>query len=306
MAEQRASYGGQAVLEGVLIRGRRCLSLAVRLGNGNVHTELLPFNPEWAAGWRRFPIARGALVLWETLSLGLRALNRSGELALRYAEGAEKHADEGVGKGALGVAIALALVIGVGFFFLLPHFLIRSLDSQISSSLLSNVLEGVLRLALLLGYLVGIGRLKDVQRLFQYHGAEHMVLHAQEHREPLEPERVAVYPTAHPRCGTAFLLFVAVVSVIVFSFLGRPDLWLSILSRIALIPVIAGVSYELLRLGGRNAERGWMRPLVLPGLALQRLTTRQPDRGQLEVAIAALSQAIQADQAAQGERPAGR
>ena len=298
MAEQRATYGGQAVLEGVLIRGRRSLALAVRLANGAIHTELLAFNPNRAQGLRRVPLVRGALVLWETLSMGVRALNRSGELAVQSAEQLEhpdKPVQSGSAKGVLTATLFIALVVGVGFFFILPHYVIRLLDPFIASSIVSNLLEGVFRLGLLLGYLLAIGRLADVKRLFQYHGAEHMSIHAMEHGDPLAPERVAVYPTAHPRCGTAFLLLVAVVSVVVFTFLGRPAIWISILSRVALVPVIAGVSYELLRLGGREGERWWLRPFVLPGLLLQRLTTRQPDEKQIEVAIAALTLAMETD-----------
>lgn len=300
MADQRITYGGQAVLEGVLIRGRRSLSLAVRLPSGAVHAELLPFNPNRAAFLRRVPLVRGALVLWETLTVGVKALSRSGELAVTSAEGPQEQSS-GATKGVFAVTMAGALALGIGFFFVLPHYAVRLLDPYIASSIVSNVLEGILRLGLLLGYLVAIGMLKDVQRLFQYHGAEHMAVHAQEHGDSLEPGAVARYPTAHPRCGTAFLLLVAVVAVVAFTFLGRPALWLSILERVALVPVIAGASYEVLRLGGRSGERFWMRPFVLPGLFLQKLTTRQPDQGQIEVAIAALTQAVRMDQESEGK-----
>jgi len=297
MAEQRVTYGGQAVLEGVLIRGRRSLSLAVRLPGGTVHTELLPFTPSRVAFLRRVPLLRGALVLWETLIIGVKALNRSGELAVEAAEAPGGQQTSGATtKAVFAVTMAFALVVGIGFFFVLPHYGVRLLDPYIASSIVSNVLEGIARLGLLLGYLLAIGRIRDVQRLFQYHGAEHMAVHAQEHGDPLTPDAVAKYPTAHPRCGTAFLLLVAVVSVVAFTFLGRPAIWLSIIERLALIPAIAGASYEVLRLGGRSGERLWMRPIVVPGLFLQKLTTRQPDRGQIEVAIASLSQAVRVDQ----------
>ncbi|MSP78536.1 MAG: DUF1385 domain-containing protein [Dehalococcoidia bacterium] len=301
MTQQQIIYGGQAVLEGVLIRGRRSLSLAVRLTNGSIHSELLPYNPNSAIGVKKIPFVRGAVVLWETLSMGIRALNRSGELAMRPATAATPVVEdvkrpEAFGKGAITGTVILALILGIGIFFLLPHFAIRALDPIIPSSIASNALEGVARLALLLGYIVSISRLRDVQRLFAYHGAEHMAVHAHEHGDQLTPKSVAKYPTAHPRCGTAFLLLVALVSVIVFSFLGRPDLWISISSRVALIPVIAGISYEILRMSARMENSFFVKPIVWPGLLLQKLTTRKPDTAQIEVAIASLTQAIQMDE----------
>jgi uncharacterized protein YqhQ len=305
MARRPVVYGGQAVLEGVLIRGRRSLALAVRLADGTIHEEDLAFNPNAGRTARRVPIVRGAWVLWETLSMGARALNRSAELAVESEEAKErqtkglppKEGGSAATKGVFTGTFIFALAIGIGVFFILPNYGVRLLDPYIASSVLSNFLEGVARLGLLLGYLAAIGRMRDVRRLFQYHGAEHMSVHAHEHGDPLESNAVAKYPTAHPRCGTAFLLLVAVVSVVVFSFLGRPALWISILSRVALIPLIAGISYEVLRLGGRNESAWWMAPVVAPGLLLQRLTTRQPDRAQIEVAIAAMSRAVRADQA---------
>ncbi|MBI4234274.1 MAG: DUF1385 domain-containing protein [Chloroflexi bacterium] len=287
----RFSYGGQAVLEGVLIRGRSCVSLAVRRPDGGIHTTYLPVSPIYSGPLRRFPLVRGVVVLLETLVVGFRALNYSAQIAL-----GEEDKGKAPGRGAMAGGMVLALALGIGLFFLLPLLATRSLDAVIASSLVSNLLEGLLRLAILVGYIWGVGRISDIQRVFGYHGAEHMAVHAYEHGDPLEVERLARYPTAHPRCGTAFLLLVAVVSIVVFALLGRPALWLSVLSRVALVPPIAAVSYEFLRLAGAHSGNPLVRLLMSPGLALQSLTTRQPDAGQMEVAALAMQRALAADE----------
>jgi uncharacterized protein YqhQ len=261
---------------------------------------MLPIARLYTGPLRKTPFVRGFIVLLETLVLGVLALNRSAQMAMGAVQeqGVNPNGAPQVSaaeKGAIIGSMTLALVLGVGLFFLLPLVAARSLDSVIASSLVSNLLEGALRLVILIGYIWLVGRLRDVQRVFAYHGAEHMAIHAYEHKEPLEVERVARYPTAHPRCGTAFLLVVVVVSIVVFALLGRPALWLSILSRVALVPVIASISYELIRLSGAHAQKPLAKLLVLPGLALQGLTTRQPDASQMEVAIAAVRQALAAD-----------
>ena len=293
-------YGGQAVIEGVLIRGRQCTSLAVRCPDGSIWTGSLPLSTLYTGRLRDMPLVRGVLVLLETLILGIRALNRSAEIAMAPPE---RQASEEAGlykpgkaeRSAIVGTMALALAIGIGIFFLLPLLGARSLDAFISSSLVSNLLEGLIRLAMLVGYIWAVGHMRDIQRVFAYHGAEHMTIHAHENGAPLEVAEIARFPTAHPRCGTAFLLTVVVVSILVFALLGRPSLPLAILSRVVLVPVIASISYELIRLSGVHSRNPLARIMMLPGLALQRLTTRQPDGAQIEVAIAALERTLAVD-----------
>ena len=300
-------YGGQALIEGVLIRGQRNVRMAVRRPDGGIWTGPLPLNPITSGRLRRIPLVRGVLVLAEALLMGMRGLNRSAEIAMADPDAPPVPDGEQpkVGKAervSMAVTMAIALVFGIGIFFLLPLFGARSLDSVIESSIVSNLLEGVIRLTLLVGYIWLIGHLRDVKRVFAYHGAEHMTIHAYEHGRPLEPEEIEQFPMAHPRCGTAFLLTVVLVSVLVFTLVGRPSLVWAVVSRIALVPIIAAVSYEFLRFSGAHSDRAWAQILAFPGLMLQRLTTRWPDRSQIEVAVAAMNSTLAAD----GVIPAGR
>ena len=293
-------YGGQALIEGVLIRGQRNVRMAVRRPDGGIWTGPLPLSALTSGSLRRIPLLRGVLVLAEALLMGVRGLNRSAQIAMADPEAPPVPDGEPpkVGRAeriSMAVSMTVAMVFGVGIFFLLPLLGARSLDSYIESSLVSNLLEGAIRLALLVGYIWLIGNLKDVKRVFAYHGAEHMTIHAYEHGVPLEPEEIERFPTAHPRCGTAFLLTVVLVSVLVFTLVGRPSLTLAIVSRVALVPVIAAVSYEFLRFSGAHSDRAWAHVIALPGLMLQKLTTRWPDRSQIEVAVAAMNSALAAD-----------
>ena len=293
-------YGGQALIEGVLIRGQRNVRMAVRRPDGGIWTGPLPLSPLMSGALRRVPLVRGVLVLAEALLMGMRGLNRSAEIAMADPDAPPVPDGEApqVGRAervSMALTMAVALVIGIGVFFLLPLFGARSLDSWVESSIVSNLLEGVIRLGLLVGYIWLIGNLRDVKRVFAYHGAEHMTIHAYEHGRPLEPEEIERFPTAHPRCGTAFLLTVVLVSVVVFTMVGRPALVWAVASRIALLPVIAAVSYEFLRFSGAHSDRAWAQLLAFPGLMLQKLTTRQPDRSQIEVAVAAMTSTLAAD-----------
>ncbi len=190
--------------------------------------------------------------------------------------------------------VAVALIFGIGVFFVTPLAVVGLVEQLVGSahSLWSNLAEGLIRLVLLVGYVALIGLMPDVRRVYMYHGAEHMTIHAWEHNDPLDPTHVAQYPPAHPRCGTAFLLEVVAISVVLFALLGTPDLWLRVLSRILLIPVIAGLAYELLRLGGKYPNSALMKAIVAPGLLLQALTTRYPDESQMEVAIASMNELL--------------
>lgn len=274
-----------------MIRGRSFFSLAVRRPDGGIYHYNEPLNTAFTGPVRRIPLLRGVLTLAETLLLGIKALNRSAALAAESQDGG----DGEVSGWALALTLGVSLVLGIGIFFILPLLLVRLIDPFIGSDLVSNLIEGVLRLLILVGYIGGIGRLKDIRRVFAYHGAEHMAVHAYEAGLPLTVANVRKFGTPHPRCGTAFLLTVVLVSVVVFAFLGRPDLEWRILSRILLLPVVAAVSYEIIRFSGVHPTWAIARLLAVPGLWLQRLTTRQPEDDQIEVAITAMGAAVAAD-----------
>ena len=295
MAQQQPFvYGGQAVIEGVMIRGGRAYSVAARRPDGEICSITNPV-PRWGASdWRRVPLVRGTLVLLEMLVIGMRALTYSARVAAGDETGEESIS---------GWAIALTMLVSAGFaialFFIAPLLLVDSgVDRFTDSAIISNVVEGVVRLLIFLVYLVAIGWMPSIRRVFAYHAAEHMTVHAQEARLPLETANIRRFSAAHPRCGTAFLLTVMVVSILVFAPLGQPDLPLRIASRILLIPVIAGVSYEVIRFSGAHSGNALVKLLMVPSLALQKLTTRPPDDDQIEVAIFAMEAARAADQAA--------
>ncbi len=289
MSIEPTIYGGQAVLEGVMIRGHRHLSIAVRRPDGDIALHCQHLSSFFAGPLRRIPLTRGIVVLVETLILGMRALTYSANVGLETE-------DEEVSKGAVAAMIGVSFVLGIGLFFLAPVLASRALEGVLGSDIVSNVVEGLIRLAIFLAYLGLISRSAEIRRVFMYHGAEHMTIHAQERGDPLDVEHVRQYRTAHPRCGTAFLLVVMVVSIIVFAFISREPLWWLIVSRIVLIPVITSLSYEVIRFSGRHPDNPALRFVTEPSLALQRLTTRQPDDDQIEIAIAAMEQAINADE----------
>ena len=275
-------------MEGVMMRGRDVVALAVRKPSGEivVHTEPLT-GLLYASRWMKLPFLRGLVRLWDALILGTRMLLLSANLALvESGEGAEL-----TGPLAWGT-LALSLGMGVTIFFLIPAFLVSFLDVYMSSSLLSNTLEGAIRLGILVGYLGLMGRLPDVRRLFAYHGAEHKTINAYEDGASLEPEVVSAYSSAHLRCGTSFLLVVVVLTVLLFAFLGRPPLLLRLASRMLLLPLIAGISYEVIRFSAAHRTNFLIRLLLAPNLALQRLSTREPDESMLEVAITALKRVL--------------
>ena len=285
-------YGGQALIEGVMIRGRSHLAIAVRRPDGTIHLLTQPLGKLVTGRLRQLPLTRGVVVLGETLALGMKALLYSAQIALGEEEGQEF--PQGLAWG----TVAFALVIGVGLFFVLPLLLARLLSPLASSPLANNLLEGALRLVIFVLYLKVVGLFGEIRRVFAYHGAEHQVVNAYESGRPLELEAVRDRPTAHTRCGTSFILVVLVVAVLVFSLLGKPPLWLGIIERILLIPVIAVVSYELLQWSARHYRNGLVRALFRPGLLLQGLTTRPPDEGMREVALTALKGALEADSSA--------
>lgn len=289
-AEQGHTYGGQAVLEGVMIRGQKNMAVAVRREDGTIALQSVPLSSFFTGSLRRIPLVRGIITLAETLTLGMRALSYSANVGMN----AE---DKELSKGSMAMMLAISLSIAVGLFFVVPVLASRALEGVLGSDLASNVAEGVIRLALFFGYIVLIGRMDDIKRVFMYHGAEHMTVHAQERGDPLELEHIRKYSTAHPRCGTAFLLVVMVVSIVAFVFVGRDPFWWLLLSRIVLIPLIAAISYEVIRWSGKYSGNPLVRLITGPSLALQALTTKEPDDDQIEIAIAAMNGALDADAA---------
>ena len=353
----RFSYGGQALIEGVLMRGRDVIAVALRHPDGRIvwADEKLAVGFR-ATRWARLPFVRGLVVLYETLVVGTRWLVRSAGVAAVEELGpaarpaslapvaAEPEAGPSVepgpaapvapavssaiaalvvtpapaapavssaiaalvvtpapaadsadlGKGAVALMLGLTLVFGVGLFFFVPLLLAKAIAGG-QSGYVERAVEGVIQVTIFLGYLTLIGRTSDVRRTFQYHGAEHMSIHALEAGDPLTVEAVRKYPTAHPRCGTEFLVVVILVSIITFSLVGRQEIVIMIASRIVLIPVIAGISYELLRFGSRHRDSRLVRWLFQPGIWVQKITTKQPTDDMLEVAIVSLEQALLAD-----------
>ena len=303
---KRVPYGGQAVIEGVMIRGRNNIAIAVRRPDNEIQLKTDPIQGLFTGTLKKVPLVRGFITLLEVMVIGTRALMYSAQVAIDEAEDEDgKKVEAGSGTGfMLWATLAVGLAFGIAVFFVGPVFLNEWLDDRIGSAALLNTIEGLVRLGLFLGYILLIGRMKDIQRVFAYHGAEHMSIHAMEHEEDLTVDNVRKYTTLHPRCGTAFLLLVVLIAILVFLALGHPPLWIRIVSRIALLPVIAGISYEVLRIHGRYAGNRLLKVLLGPGLLLQMLTTRRPDDDQIEVAIAALNGAIAADEAEGCSRPA--
>lgn len=288
MADKRVYYGGQAVIEGVMIRGPKHLAIACRNPAGEIVVKREPLGGVYAGPVRRIPLIRGAIVMWETLALGIRALTYSSNVALGEDE-------EELNPAAVWGTAIFSLSIVAVIFFAGPLLLADFLEDLLGSHLLVIVVEGAIRLGVVIAYVGLIGLLPDVKRIYAYHGAEHKSIHAYEHDDPLEPAYVQKYPTAHVRCGTSFLLTVVVVSIFVFAAVGDQDLWIRILSRILLIPVIASISYEVIRLAGAFEQSPITKIIMWPNLALQMLTTRQPDDDQVWVAIRALNEVLEAE-----------
>jgi uncharacterized protein YqhQ len=302
----KVSYGGQAVLEGVMMRGRTFMAVAVRAPDKSivVTSEALPKHL-YGGVIQKIPLLRGMTMLWDALGLGMKALMFSADIQMSEqgdpTDDANRSEPASLSKPLAWTTVAVALIFGIGVFFVTPLAVVGAAEHFLggANTFWSNLAEGLIRLVLLVGYVALIGMMPDVRRVYAYHGAEHMTIHAWEHNDPLDPSHVGRYPPAHPRCGTAFLLEVVAISVVLFALLGTPELWLRVLSRILLIPVIAGIAYELLRLGGRYPESPLMKLIVAPGLLLQALTTRYPDESQMEVAIASMEELLKREAEAQ-------
>ncbi|MFC2052186.1 DUF1385 domain-containing protein [Chloroflexota bacterium] len=287
MAE-RLYYGGQAVIEGVMMRGRKTMVTAVRRPDGGLVADKQPLPAIYSGRMRRVPFIRGIIVLIEALVLGVKSLIYSANVSLE--EEGEK-----VSGWLIWAMMAVSMVFAVALFFMAPLFLTKLLN--IGSSLLFNLVDGLIRVAIFVTYLTVMALIPDIKRVFAYHGAEHKTVNAYEAGIPLEVEAVKAHSTAHVRCGTSFLFMVLIISIAVFSLIGLHSLWLMVLSRVILIPVIAAFSYEVIYFGARHINNGLMRAILVPGLWLQALTTREPDDSQLEVALLALKGVVEADQA---------
>ena len=321
--ELKFSYGGQAVIEGVMMRGAHSMAVAVRDPNGQIVIHEQPLSARLYRGRiARTPFLRGLIGLWDALGLGIRALMWSADVALDEEEDISFN-------GPIGWAtIAVSLLIGIGIFFLLPTAAATGIGNLLGLStaaqeivvddqgneievvsensnilayealpigldaFLINLIEGVVQLSILVVYIWFVGRTTDGRRIFSYHGAEHKTINAYEAGDELEPSIVSRYPIEHPRCGTAFLLTVVFVSVLLFSLIGRPPFALLILSRVLFIPVIAGVAYEFLKYTASNLDKPWIRFMIKPNLALQHLTTNEPSLDMIEVAIVSFKRVL--------------
>ncbi len=285
----RFSYGGQALIEGVLMRGRGAIAVAFRHPEGHIVWASEPLNTG-PHGWRfaTAPFVRGLVVLYETLVVGTRWLIRSANIQA-------SEDDVQLGRGSVALMLGMTLVLGVGVFFLLPLLIASVTTAKIEQGFVQHLVEGLVRVGIFLGYLALISRAPDIRRVFQYHGAEHMTIHTLEAGLPLTTENVRRYPTAHPRCGTEFLVVLIALSIVAFTLVGRQEPLVMVGSRILLVPVLAGVGYEVLRWGARHRSNPIVRVIMWPGILVQMITTKQPSDDQIEVAIVSMQQALQAD-----------
>lgn len=300
--------GGQAVMEGIMMKGDKKTAVAVRLPSGDIHikTEENPNKRTWA----KIPIVRGVIVFVNSLIQGTKTLMYSADVLEKYeeklGEGAiaekgkfetwlEKHFGErAVWNILIAISVIISLVFSIGIFVIGPTAVINWMTAFTENEIVLNLTEGLLRIAIFVIYVLLISKMKDIHRVFQYHGAEHKCIHCFESGRELTPENCQEFYTLHPRCGTSFLVFVLVISLIVFSFLGWPNLALRIVSRLLLIPFIAGISYEVLKWAGKS-DNWFIKIISIPGLYLQKLTTAPPDNEQLEVAIAAVKAVMDED-----------
>lgn len=289
MEDRIITYGGQAVIEGVMMRGQNAFAVAMRAPDGNIVVHKEDLAKVYRSRITRIPFLRGAILLWDALGLGMKALTLSANTQTGQEEKLEGPA--------LYLTLASSLAIGIGMFILLPAGVGGLAEHYLGwNTLAHNLLEGLMRLVLLVGYIWGIGFMPDVKRLFGYHGAEHKTINAYEAGAELTPEIVAKYPLEHPRCGTAFILTFVLLSVLVHSLLGDMTIFWRLTSRVLLIPVIAGLAVEYIRWTANHLDSPLVRLLIKPNLALQSLTTRQPDTSMLEVAIESFKTMRKAEQ----------
>lgn len=287
--DKRFHYGGQAVIEGVMIRGRKAVVTTVRRPGGGLAVDIRPLAAIYTGWMRRAPLIRGVIVLIESMVIGIKSLLYSANVSME-----EEEVD--ISGKMVWVMITVALVLAIVLFLIIPLFLTRLINPYISSSLVFHLIEGFIRLVIFITYLKLVGLIPDIKRVFTYHGAEHKVINAYEDGMPMEVEAVRKYDTAHVRCGTSFLFVVLMIAIVVFALIGRPSLWLMVLSRILLLPVIAALGYEVIYFGARHNKNPIVRAIISPGLWLQALTTKEPDDSQIEIALSALRKTVELDQ----------
>jgi uncharacterized protein YqhQ len=303
MAEKRVSVGGQAVIEGVMMRSPTFYATAVRTPQGRIVIQKIPYRGlTHRFKWLNIPIIRGAINLVETLWIGIQSLTYSASQAVDDDETPAKSKNRLASS--LSIAGSIIFALGAGFllFFFIPLWLTELLP--VENSILFNLIDGVFRLAIFLAYILLIAQWKEMRRIFQYHGAEHKTIYTFEEGKDLTVENANAYKTLHPRCGTSFLLVVMLVSIVVFAFLGRPDDWGDRLLRFAMIPLIGGIAYEFIKISAKERLARYFRFAIWPGLTLQRVTTKEPTDDMLEVAIAALDACLDY-QSVKLEIPAG-
>ncbi len=287
--KQKFSYGGMAVIEGVMMRGPDYTSIAVRKEDGSIETEKeANSNLPVRYPFLKWPFLRGTYMLIDSLVIGIRMLNKSANMSLGEEE-------EELSTGEIFFTGLIAFVMAMLLFVIIPTAIVHYSRQFIGGVWLQNTFEGVIRIVFFLLYVYAISKMEDIARVFAYHGAEHKTILAYEAGKELTVENVRPYTTLHPRCGTSFLLIVMVISIVVFALLGEGSLFYRIWSRLAVLPVVAGLGYEFLKFGGKYYEKHWARILISPGLALQKLTTREPDDSMLEVAINALKLVLAGD-----------
>lgn len=289
-------YGGQAVIEGVMMRGRKTMVTVVRRPSGGLAVKTKPLPALYTSWMRQTPLLRGIIVLIEAMVLGIQSLLYSANVALEEEE-------EEISGGLVWIMVIASLTVAVALFFIIPLFAAKLLAPYIDSPVVFNLIEGFIRLGIFITYIKLISLLPDIKRLFAYHGAEHKAVNAYEDGAPLEVEAVKAHSTAHTRCGTSFIFVVLIIAILVFTLVGLPSIWLMVLSRIILIPVIAALSYEVIYLGTKYRNSRIIRTILTPGLWLQALTTREPDDSQLEVALTALARVIEVDQPEEAAQP---
>ncbi len=290
MEDRIIAYGGQAVIEGVMMRGQKAFAIAMRAPDGKIVVHQEPLDSIYRSKITKIPFVRGVILLWDALGLGMRALT--------IAANTQTGEDQKIEGPALYITLGVALLFGIGLFFLLPAGLGSLTEKFLGWGVWwSNLAEGIIRLALLVGYIWLIGFMPDIKRLFAYHGAEHKTINAYEAGAELTPESVARFSLEHPRCGTAFLLTLVLLSIIVFALLGPLPVFWRLVSRVLLIPVLAGIALEYIRWTANHLNNPVVRMLIKPNLALQSLTTRQPDASMLEVAIASFQKMREAEAA---------
>ena len=294
------SIGGQAIMEGIMMRGPKRTSIAVRLPNGKIHMKTQP--TQGMGVWEKVPLVRGVIAFVTSLVFGTKVLMYSADVLEKYLpdeyqpDKFDEWIEKKVGKEKawnilLWISVILALIFSIGVFMLLPTAVVGVFKKLTDSVIILNLIEGLVRIGIFIGYIALIPKLEDINKVFQYHGAEHKTIHCFENGLELTPENAQTFYTLHPRCGTSFLMFVMIIAIIVHVFMGWPNVWMRVGLRLLALPLIAGISYELLKWAGRSNNK-FVEILSLPGIYLQKLTTRTPNNEQLEVAIAAMKAVI--------------